>query len=161
MGLFDGLFKKSQLEVASPVAGRCVRIQTVPDPTFSEEILGKGVAVKPTEGKFYAPADGSISTVFPTLHAIGVTTGEGVEILIHVGLDTVNLKGEHYKVHVQEGAKVKKGDLLLEADIEAIAAAGYNTITPVLICNSGDYKEVAADTEKEVVQGDTVLRIKL
>ena len=161
MGLFDGLFKKNELEIAAPVTGRCVRIQSVPDPTFSEEILGKGVAIKPEEGKYYAPVDGSVTTVFPTLHAIGITTPEGAEILVHVGLDTVNLKGEHFQVHVQEGMKVKKGELILEADIEAIEAAGYNTITPVLICNSGDFKEITADTEKEVKVGDMVLRISL
>lgn len=161
MGILGGLFKKNELEIVSPVAGNCVSIQSVPDPTFSEEILGKGVAVKPEEGKFYAPADGNISTVFPTLHAIGITTPQGVEILVHVGLDTVNLKGEHFTAHVQEGMTVKKGDLLLEADIEAIAAAGYNTITPILICNSGDFKEITVETEKMVKPGDTVLRMKL
>lgn len=160
MGLFDGLFKKNGIVIASPAVGSCVPIQEVPDPTFGEEILGKGAAIKPSEGKFYAPADGEINTVFPTLHAIGMTTSDGAELLIHVGLDTVNLKGEHFKAYVQEGDAVKKGDLLLEADLEAIAAAGYQTITPIVVCNSADYKEIIADTGKEVTPGDTVLQIK-
>ena len=161
MGLLDGLFKKNEVEITSPAAGRCVSIKSVPDPTFSEEILGKGVAIKPADGKFYAPVDGNISTLFPTLHAVGITTAQGVELLIHVGLDTVKLNGEHFKAHVEEGMTVKKGDLLVEADLEAIEAAGYNTITPVLICNSGDFKEIIPETEKEVTKEVAVLRIKL
>lgn len=161
MGLFGGLFKKNELEIASPTNGRCVSIKNVPDPTFSEEILGKGVALESTDGRYHAPADGTVSTLFPTLHAVGITTKEGAELLIHVGLDTVELKGEHFTAHVEEGAEVKKGDLLLEADLSAIRAAGYQTITPMLVCNSGDYAEVSVDTDKDVRCGDTVLRIKV
>ncbi len=161
MGLLSGLLKKKELEIGAPTAGSCISMKSVPDPAFSEEILGKGVAFESADGRFYAPADGRISTLFPTLHGVGITTEEGVEILIHVGLDTVKLKGEHFTAYVQEGARVRKGDLLLEADLEAIRAAGYPTITPVLICNSNDYKEIKAEAEKEVKQGDTVLRIRM
>ncbi len=161
MGFLDGVFKKKEVEIGSPAAGKCVSIKNVPDPTFSEEILGKGTAIEPSDGKFYAPADGTISTLFPTLHAIGITPADGVELLIHVGLDTVNLKGAHFTAHVEEGKKVSKGDLLLEADLKAIAEAGYNTITPVLICNSADFKEVVPGEEREVAAGDGVLKVKL
>ena len=161
MGLLDGLFKKSEMEIASPTTGRCVSIKAVPDPTFSEEILGKGVALESVDGKYYAPVDGVISTLFPTLHAVGITADTGVEVLIHVGLDTVELNGQHFNAHVQEGMTVKKGDLLLEVDLEAVKAAGYATITPVLICNSEDFKEVTAEVEKDVKPGDAILRIKL
>lgn len=161
MGFLDGVFKKKELEIGAPAAGKCVSIKTVPDPTFSEEILGKGVAIEPSEGKFYAPADGTVSTLFPTLHAVGITTAEGAELLIHVGLDTVNLKGEHFTAHVEQGAAVTKGDLLLEADLQAIADAGYATITPVLICNSGEFKSVEAEGEKAVKPGESILRIRL
>lgn len=160
MGLFGGLFKKNEWEIASPTNGRCISIKNVPDPTFSEEILGKGAALESTDGRYHAPADGTVSTLFPTLHAIGITTKAGVEILIHVGIDTVKLKGEHFKAYVQAGTEVKKGDLLLEADLDAIRAAGYQTITPVLVCNSSDYTEVLPDTEKDVKCGDTILRIR-
>lgn len=161
MGFLDGVFKKKEMEIGAPAAGKCVSIKNVPDPTFSEEILGKGVAVEPSDGKFYAPADGTVNTLFPTLHAIGITTAGGAEILIHVGLDTVNLKGEHFTAHVEQGKSVAKGDLLLEADLKAIADAGYNTITPILICNSGDFKEVTPCEEREVAPGDCILKIKL
>jgi len=161
MGLFSGVFKKKDVEVGSPANGKCVSIKSVPDPTFGEEILGKGVAVEPSEGKFYAPADGTVSTLFTTRHAVGVTTAEGVEILIHVGLDTVNLKGEHFTAHVKEGDAVRKGTLLLEADLKAIEEAGYKTITPIVICNTGDFKDVVPGEERMVSAGDCVLSIKL
>ncbi len=161
MGFLDGVFKKKDLEIGSPCNGKCVSIKEVSDPTFSEEILGKGIAVKPEDGKFYAPVNGTINTLFPTKHAIGITSADGVEILIHVGLDTVNLKGEHFTAHTEAGVTVSKGDLLLEADLDAIAAAGYDTITPVLICNSGNYTDVVAGVEGKVSQGDCILRIKI
>ncbi|MBO5094443.1 MAG: PTS glucose transporter subunit IIA [Lachnospiraceae bacterium] len=161
MGLFDKILKKKEAEVVSPAAGRCVSIKKVPDPTFGEEIMGKGVAIEPADGKFYAPADGVVSTLFPTLHAIGITTPEGVEILLHVGLDTVKLNGKHFTVHVKQDDQVKKGDLILEADLAAIAAEGYQTITPVLVCNTPDFKEVVPVAEKDVAAGDVVLQIKL
>lgn len=161
MGFLSGVFKKKELEIGSPANGTCISIKEVPDPTFSEEILGKGVAVKPSEGKFFAPAAGTVNTLFPTKHAVGITTQEGAEILIHVGLDTVNLKGEHFTAHVKEGDSVEKGALLLEADLAAIEQAGYNTVTPVLICNTGDFADVVPETAGEVAPGACVLRIKL
>ncbi len=133
MGLFD-FMKKKGISLATPVKGECIPVSEVADPTFAEEILGKGIAIKPSEGKIYAPADGVVSTVFPTGHAVGVTTPDGVEILIHVGLDTVKLKGQFFRTKVEENQKVSKGDLLLEADIKEIAGAGYDTVTPVIIC---------------------------
>ena len=145
MGFLGGVFKKKDLEIGSPCSGVCVSIKDVSDPTFSEEILGKG----------------TINTLFPTKHAIGITSTEGVEVLIHVGLDTVNLKGEHFTTHTEAGATVSKGDLLLEADLDAIAAAGYDTITPLLICNSGNYADVVPSVEGKVSQGDCILRIKI
>lgn len=139
MGLFDGFKKKKVLEIGCPVKGECVSIKEVPDPTFGEEILGKGVAVKPQEGRFYAPVSGTIATLFPTLHALAITTEEGAELLLHIGLDTVKLKGEHFQAHVQEGDKVEKGDLLMEVNLEGIREAGYDTITPMVICNSDEF----------------------
>ena len=123
--------------------------------------MGKGIAIEPADGRFYAPVDGVVSTVFPTLHAIGITTAEGVEVLLHVGLDTVKLDGKHFKVHVELDTPVKKGDLILEADLRAIREEGYNTITPVLICNTPDFKEVIPVQERDVVPGDEILRVAL
>ncbi len=157
MGLFDFMKGKKDNELSAPVKGECIPISEVADPTFAEEILGKGIAIKPTDGKFYAPADGVITTVFPTGHAIGMSTPDGAEILIHVGLDTVQLKGEHFNVLAKADQNVKKGDLLLEADIEEIKKAGYDTVTPMLICNSADYAKVDCKKDGSVEHGDTVI----
>lgn len=156
MGLFD-FMKKKGISLAAPVKGECIPVSEVADPTFAEEILGKGIAIKPSEGKIYAPADGVVSTVFPTGHAVGVTTPDGVEILIHVGLDTVKLKGQFFRTKVEENQKVSKGDLLLEADIKEIAGAGYDTVTPVIICNSAEFAEVNCKARREVNVGEEVI----
>lgn len=145
--------------IGSPVKGKAVAMQEVNDPTFSGEILGKGVAVIPEDGRICAPADGTIGLVFETLHAVSITTDYGAEILIHVGLDTVKLKGEHFEGHVKAGDIVKKGDLLLTVDIEQIKAAGYDVITPMLICNTPDYASVEAMAGKDVAAGDDVLAV--
>ena len=148
-----GLFKKKRDKahvLGAPAKGKAVSLKEVSDPTFSEGILGDGVAVIPSEGKIYAPADGTIGMVFDTLHAISLTTDFGAEVLIHVGLDTVQLKGD----------TVKKGDLLLTVDLEKVKAAGYDIITPVLICNTADYAAVTAQADKEVNAGDDVLTVE-
>ena len=142
MGLFDFMKGKKGVALAAPVSGECIPISQVPDPTFAEEILAKGIAIRPSQGKFYSPVDGVVSTVFPTGHAVGVTSPEGTEVLIHVGLDTVQLKGQFFKTLVEAEQKVKKGDLLLEADLEEISRAGYNTVTPMIVCNSDDYADL-------------------
>ncbi len=142
------------------MTGKCVKISEVPDPTFGEEILGKGIAVIPTDGKVYAPADGVISTLFPTGHAVGITTDEGVELLIHVGLETVSLEGKPFTVHTEMDAKIKKGDLLLDADLKAIEEAGLKIITPMVVCNTDEFKEVEGMTDKNVVPGDAVLKLQ-
>ncbi len=159
MGFLDGIFKKKGIVLGAYMEGRCVEIKEVNDPTFSGEILGKGAAIIPSDGKVYAPADGEISTVFPTGHAVGMMTEDGAEILIHVGLDTVELKGEHFTSHVEAGRKVKKGDLLLTADIEKIKAAGYDTVTPIVICNTDAFKSIEGMTGKEVKVGDDILQL--
>lgn len=161
MGLFNNLFKKETgISIGAPLAGKCVSIKEVPDPTFADEILGKGVAVIPTDGKVYAPADGVITTLFPTGHAVAITTDNGVEILIHIGLETVSLEGKSFTVHTQMDAKVKKGDLLLEADLKAIEEAGLKTITPMVICNTDEFSQIEGMTDKDVVPGDEVLKLQ-
>lgn len=157
MGFFDFMKGKKPIVLAAPVKGECIPISEVNDPTFAEEILGKGMAIKPADGKFYAPADGTISTLFPTGHAVGLTTADGVEMLIHVGLDTVNLKGQFFDTKVEADQAVKKGDLLLEADIEEIKKAGYDTVTPVLICNSDTYSKIECKKDGMVNPGDEII----
>jgi len=155
-------FKKKEegIVIAAPIKGKVVELSEVNDPTFAEGMLGKGVAIIPEEGKVYAPADGEISLLFDTLHAVSVTTTDGAEILIHVGLDTVSLKGTAFQAFVKAGDSVKKGELLLEADLQAITEAGLDTITPILICNSKECKEVSMVKSGKVTTEDCILQIK-
>ncbi len=156
-----GFLKKKATEylLGSPAKGKAVPLSEVNDPTFSEGMLGQGVAVIPSEGKIYAPTDGEIGMVFDTLHAVSLTAECGAEVLIHVGLDTVKMKGDGFTGHVQAGDKVKKGDLLLEVDLEKVKAAGYDIITPMLICNTDDYASVEGISGKDVEPGEDVIRI--
>lgn len=146
--------------IAAPLKGEAVSSAEVSDLTFKEEMLGKGMAIKPSEGKVYAPFDGTVAMVFDTKHAVSLVSEQGAEVLIHVGLDTVMLKGEHYTAHTESGATVKKGDLLLEFDMEAIKAAGYDLITPIVVCNADDYKDVIRTTGVQVEIGDVVMQLE-
>ena len=159
MGFFDKLFGTSLDEIGAPVTGQCVPVSEVSDPTFSEELLGKGIAIRPSEGKVYAPCNATVDTMFETGHAVSLVADNGAEILIHVGLDTVNLKGEHFNIHTSNNSHVKKGDLLIEFDKDAIAAKGYDIITPMVICNSGDFSTFKTSTGKAVTAGDTVIQL--
>lgn len=157
-------FKKKQdntFFLGAPVKGKAVDLKEVNDPTFSTGMLGQGVAIIPSEGKIYAPADGEIAMVFDTLHAVSMTADNGVEILVHVGLDTVELKGEGFEGHVKAGDKVKKGDLLLTVDLDAVKEVGYDTITPMLVCNTDDYAAVEGIFGKDVMPKDDVVSIKM
>lgn len=158
MGLFD-FMKKKGIMLGAPAEGECVPLSQVNDPTFRDEILGKGIAVIPEKGLICAPADGEVSTVFPTGHAVALTTSEGVEVLIHIGLDTVKLEGKHFQIRTETGKKVRKGDVLIEADIDAIRKEGYDCITPVVICNSSDFSKVEGKTGIHVAAGDDCLEI--
>ncbi len=132
----------------------------VEDDVFSGLILGDGVAVEPAEGKIYAPADGEISNVAETKHAVGISTPGGAELLIHVGIDTVALQGKYFDVKVQEGQQVKKGDLLLTFDMDAVKAAGYKCTTPLIVTNTDDYHAVRPLATGMVKPGDTILEVK-
>ena len=163
MGLFDKLFgKKEEINpnhVYAPMAGEAVAISEVPDPTFSSGMLGNGIAIKPTDGKVYAPVNGTVDTMFETGHAVSLVSDNGIEILIHVGLETVGLNGAPFQIKCQNGQKVKKGDLLFVADLDAIAAAGLPTITPVLICNTDNYPTFKTHTGKDVTNDDLVIEL--
>ncbi|MEI0488041.1 glucose PTS transporter subunit IIA [Brachyspira pulli] len=147
-------------KVYAPIKGNIVKLESVEDEAFSSGAMGKGIAIDPSEGKVYAPYDGIIETAFPTKHAIGLTSDKGVELLIHVGMDTVKLNGEHFTSHIEEGQKVKKGDLLLEFDVDAIKKAGYPVVTPVIVTNSDDYKDVACTDASSVNVGDSLIDVK-
>ena len=159
MGFFKKLFSKPMDELFAPVAGNAVPVTEVPDPTFAEGMLGNGIAVLPTEGKVYAPCDATVDTMFATGHAVSLVANNGAEVLIHVGLETVTLKGEHFTIHCKNGDQVKKGDLLIEFDLEAVKAAGFNTITPMLVCNSDDYGPFKTNVGKAVTNADVVIEL--
>lgn len=160
MKLFQNLFSKGDIVIGAPVAGKLVSIKEVSDPTFGDEILGKGAAIIPSDGRVYAPVDGKVATVFPTGHAIALVGSDGEEILIHVGLDTVKLNGKYFTIHVEGEQQIKKGELLLEADLDQISAAGYDIITPIVVCNTDDFTQVQPETPGEVKQGDDILKLQ-
>lgn len=145
-------------EVRNPVDGTVVALSEVPDAAFADGSLGKGVAIRPTSGAVYAPFDGTVVAAFPTGHAIGLRGVDGVELLIHVGLDTVKLGGEHFTLHVQSGSEVKAGDLLVEFDGDAIEKAGYDLITPVIVTNGDLYPDVADTASGPLSHGETLFR---
>lgn len=164
MGFFQNIFgngnKEEIIPICAPVAGKLVPLSEVSDPTFSDGILGQGAAVIPTENQFFSPVDGTVNTVFPTGHAAALTSANGVEVLLHIGLDTVKLNGKHFTIHVEEGQQVKKGDLLLEADLEQIKAEGFDTITPVIVCNTEEFSEIMMARGNKVSVGDTIINIR-
>lgn len=145
--------------LVSPLKGDVIALSEVKDEAFSTGALGQGLAIVPSEGKLYAPCDGEITTFFPTGHAIGITTEKGAEILMHVGMDTVKLDGDGFAPKKQQGDKVKKGELLLEFDIEKIKEAGLEATTPVIITNSDDYSDVAVTEPKTVNPGDEIVNL--
>ena len=128
--------------VYSPIQGNAIALEEVKDATFASGVLGKGFAIVPQEGKVYAPFDGILDLVYDTKHALGLTSKDGIEVLIHVGLNTVELNGTHYTAHAESGDAIKKGQLLLEFDIDAIKKAGYDVTTPVLVTNADEYEDV-------------------
>lgn len=146
------------VSLVSPLTGEAVPLSETGDPAFAAEALGKGIAVKPSEGKVFAPCDATVSAVMG--HAVGLTCDNGAELLIHVGIDTVNLDGKHYTGHVEDGQRVKAGDLLLEFDIAAIEKEGYRTITPVIVTNSDDYAEVERKNGAVTACKDMLMTLK-
>ncbi|MCI8557132.1 MAG: PTS transporter subunit EIIC [Lachnospiraceae bacterium] len=146
--------------VAAPVNGTCIPLSEVNDAVFSQKILGDGAAIIPSEGKVYAPVNGTVSTVFDTKHAIGLLSEDGVELLIHIGIDTVNLEGKHFTAHVESGQKIKQGDLLVSFDQEQIQKDGYDTVTPILITNTAEFHSIHMNASGNVKVGDVLLTVQ-
>ncbi len=147
-------------KICAPVEGVAVPITEVSDPTFGEEILGKGIAIKPSKGRIVAPADGTVTVLIESSHAVSLLTDKGAEILVHVGLDTIQLEGRFFTAHVKVGDQVKTGDLLLEFDPVAIQKAGYDIITPVVILNSNAYAAVELFHGGPVKELDFLMRLE-
>ena len=154
-------FKKKRIDVLAPVGGELIDIGDVQDDIFSVGILGKGVAVVPAENEICAPVPGMVASIFPTHHAVGMTTREGLELLIHVGINTVNLGGAGFEMKVQKGACVKAGNLLIAEDISEIKRQGYRTEIPVIICNPDNFSSIICMPPGKVEKGDTIMQLLL
>ncbi|EOR26340.1 PTS system beta-glucoside-specific EIIBCA component BglP [Clostridium sartagoforme AAU1] len=148
-----------ELIVNSPVKGEVIPLSEVKDDVFSQELMGKGIAILPAEGKVYSPIEGTVESIFKTKHAIGLRSKDGVEVLIHVGLDTVQLNGKYFTSHVEQGNRVNAGDLLLEFDKEGIKNEGYDIITPVIITNTAEYMDVLPTEKTFIKEKETLIRI--
>ncbi|CDM68914.1 PTS system beta-glucoside-specific EIIBCA component [Clostridium bornimense] len=147
--------------IYAPINGKCVELSEVNDPMFADGMMGDGVAIIPQNGRVVAPTDGVISAIFDTKHALGIKSNDGAEILIHIGIDTVNLKGKYFNAKVKAGDSIKKGDLLVEFDIDSIKKAGYEVITPIIITNRGDYSDIIGGEKVglKVKENDKLMRL--
>ena len=152
--------KKEDAEMAAYMNGRMLLMTEVQDEAFASCALGDGVAIEPAEGKLYAPADGTVDNIFDTKHAISLVTDSGAEILMHIGINTVELGGKYFETHVQADQKVKKGDLLITFDIDAIKAAGYLCTTPLIVCNTDEYKSIKPLVTGQVKVGQPLLSLR-
>ncbi len=149
---------KSQI-VSVPINGEIVSLDRVNDAVFSQKILGDGVAIIPEEGKVFSPVNGVVSALFETKHAIGITSEEGIELLIHIGIDTVNLQGKYFTAHVDVGTQVEKGDLMISFDGEKIQKEGYDIITPVLIANMAQFTSIDVQKDGKAAAGEPLMII--
>lgn len=145
-------------EIFSPIKGQVLPLNEIPDQVFASGTMGKGVGILPEEGRVVSPVVGTVTALFKTKHAIGITSENGVEILIHVGMDTVQLEGKYFTTHINQGDSVKVGDLLIEFDIEKIKEAGYQVVTPIIVANSDNYKEIDITNNKNVKERDLLIR---
>ncbi|MGM0940235.1 MAG: beta-glucoside-specific PTS transporter subunit IIABC [Bacillota bacterium] len=146
-------------QIFSPLEGEAIALTNVADPTFASEAMGKGVAIKPQTGRVVSPVNGTISVAFKTKHAIGIVSENGAELLIHVGIDTVQLDGQYFTSHIQQGDAVNIGDVLVEFDINKIKEAGYDVTTPIIVTNSNQYSTVDATAENQVKEKDSILTL--
>ncbi|NYE08780.1 PTS system glucose-specific IIA component [Bacillus niacini] len=149
-------FKKEKLKVVAPVNGAIIPLEEVPDPVFSQKMMGEGIAILPSEGNVYSPVDGTVILIASTKHAVGIRANDGTEILLHVGLETVALNGKGFRVGVNEGDKISVGQMIMEADWEYISKNAKSKIIPIVITNSED-KQFILTEEENAVQGKTVI----
>lgn len=145
------------ISIQSPLAGRAKNLSEAPDPVFAQGVMGQGVVIEPTEEELVAPVDGVVSVLFPTKHAIGLVSDEGLELLMHIGMDTVNLDGDGFTAHVKQGDRVSVGDALISFDMAAIQAAGYPVATPVIVTNQNDFQtDVTRELPCDVARGEAI-----
>ncbi|MFZ7199871.1 PTS glucose transporter subunit IIA [Avibacterium avium] len=163
MGFFDKLFgsksnKTIEVEIYAPLSGDIVNIEDVPDVVFSEKIVGDGIAIRPTGNKLVAPVDGVVGKIFETNHAFSMESTDGVELFVHFGIDTVELKGEGFRRVAEEGQTVKRGDTIIELDLELLEAKAKSVLTPVVISNMDEISHIEKKTG-EVVAGESVVLV--
>lgn len=151
---------KSEI-INSPITGQVIPLNEVKDEIFSSELMGKGLAIEPSIGEVFAPANGKVEMLFPTNHAIGIVTENGAKLLIHVGMDTVELKGNYFTSHVSQGDQIQIGQRLISFDIEAIHERGYSILTPIVITNSEVYSSIELTTSKEVSKDDELIKVNI
>ncbi|WLR51438.1 PTS glucose transporter subunit IIA [Bacillus tianshenii] len=157
-----GKKKPTEETFVSPVTGDVVPIEEVPDPTFSEKMMGDGIAIKPTEGEVVSPVDGEVIQLFHTKHAVGIRSKGDVEILIHIGLETVTMNGAGFEAHVSEGQKVKAGDRLISFDLDLVEKKAESTITPMVITNGDVLENMKKFHESNAIKGETpVAEVKI
>lgn len=149
----------NRIDIASPIKGKVLKLESMKDDAFASGVLGKGAAILPEDGNVFAPADGVVSTLFPTLHALGLETDDGVEILIHIGLDTVQLEGEGFEAMVKQGDRVQKGQLLVKFDMEFIESKGFCLETPVIVANTDEFLDVVETAGEQIVPGENLLKV--
>ena len=154
--MLSKLFKKRKLQIYAPIHGDIVPLDQVPDPVFSQKMMGEGIAIMPSDGKVHAPIDGTVVLVADTKHAIGLKSDDGTELLVHIGLETVNLKGEGFTTLVKVGDKITVGQPLVEVDWAYIGEHATSIITPIIITNS-DNRTVEFGSDKKSIVGETVL----
>lgn len=162
--MFDSLkkmFEKNAKTISLKAAedGRTIPMSQVNDQTFAQELLGPGIAIVPSNGTVVSPIDGNIATVMDTKHAVCIQGEDGLELIVHAGLDTVELNGKYYQTYKQTGDQVKAGDVLLEFDLEEVTKAGYDVTTPIVITNLGDYKITKCLTGQQVKAGEEVIQL--
>lgn len=151
--------KENEIVLNAMMQGVCIPVEELNDTVFSDELIGKGIAIEPSDGKVYAPCDGEISMLFQTGHALGMLTKEGLELLIHVGIDTMKINKGYFKVFVTEGQRVRKGDLLLSANLEAIIDKGCSIDSLLIICNSEEVKWKELKSSGFVNENTPVMRV--
>ena len=156
-----GLGPVTKETISSPLNGEIISLSNVDDPLFSSGTIGKGIAIDPSTGEVVSPVDGMVTSLFPSNHAIGITSDDGAEVLIFIGVDTVELKGQCFTSHVKQWDPVKKGDLLIEFDIEGIKAAGYDVKTPVVITNTDQYLDVIPVKEGIVLAKEDIIKLNV
>lgn len=152
--------RNTTITLFAPMSGEILKLEDVPDPVFAGKMIGDGIAINPVDGEVWAPCDGRIVQVFPTKHAIGIRTKEGIDILLHIGIDTVTLRGEGFKAFISEGSTVKKGDKLLEVDLDFIKENGKSIITPVIITNMNKVRAISLSSGKVAGKEDVLMELR-